>query len=76
MNNKLEDYYSERFSMMASEGWKQLIEDVQIMRDNYADIMSIQTVDELNFRKGRLDILDWLLSLKDISEATYENLER
>ena len=76
MNNKLEDYYTERFSMMASEGWKQLIEDAQIMRDNYADIMSIQTADELNFRKGRLDILDWILSLKDISESTYENIEQ
>lgn len=76
MNNKLEDYYTERFSMMSTQGWKQLIEDIQVLRDNYADIMSIRTADELNFRKGQLDILDWILSLKDISESTYENLDK
>lgn len=75
MNKELEKYYEERFSMMASEGWKHLIEDAQIMKENYSNIASINTAEELHFRKGQLDILDWLTSLKTISEATFEELQ-
>jgi hypothetical protein len=32
MNRELQDYYEERFSMCSSQGWKQLIEDVQLMK--------------------------------------------
>lgn len=75
MNKELEEYYTERFSMMASKGWKQLIEDAKIMRDNYANISSINTGEELHFRKGQLDILDWLLTLKEVSENAFEELQ-
>lgn len=75
MNSELEKYYEERFSLMLTPGWAQLMEDAQIMRDNYANIMSINTAEELQHRKGQLDILDWLLSLKSISELTYADLQ-
>jgi len=76
MEKDLEKYYDNRFAMMASEGWKQLTEDIEIMRLTYADIVTISSNEELQYRKGQLDIIDWILSLKSISEATYEEIKQ
>ena len=74
MNKELEKYYNARFDLFASQGWKDLAEDLQGMVENYANISKINTVEDLYIRKGQLDILNWLLSLKEISEQAYEEL--
>lgn len=74
MDEKLQAYYEARFSMMATEGWKDLIEDAQKIFDALNNVLPIQNESELQLKKGQLDILQWLLSLKGSSEQSYENL--
>jgi hypothetical protein len=74
MDNKLQAYYEARFSMMATEGWKDLIEDAQNFFDGINKVAAIQNENELFMKKGQLDVLQWLLSLKDSSAQTYEQL--
>ena len=74
MDEKLQAYYEARFSMMATDGWKDLIEDAQAMFDALNNVLPIQNESELNLKKGQLDILQWLLSLKGSSEQSYEQL--
>jgi hypothetical protein len=74
MDEKLQAYYEARFSMMATEGWKDLIEDAQKIFDALNNVLPIQNESELNLKKGQLDILQWLLSLKGSSEQSYESL--
>jgi len=74
MDEKLQAYYEARFSMMATDGWKDLIEDAQAMFDALNNVLPIQNESELNLKKGQLDILQWLLSLKGSSEQSYESL--
>ena len=74
MDEKLQAYYEARFSMMATDGWKDLIEDAQKIFDALNNVLPIQNESELNFKKGQLDILQWLLSLKGSSEQSYEQL--
>ena len=74
MSPDLEKYYNARFDMCASQGYKDLLEDVEAMIENYSDITQIKTVEDLYIRKGQLDILNWLVNLKDISEQAYEEL--
>lgn len=74
MDEKLQAYYENRFSMMATEGWKDLIEDAQKIFDALNNVLPIQNESELNLKKGQLDILQWLLSLKGSSEQSYESL--
>jgi hypothetical protein len=74
LDKELQDYYENRFSTMATQGWKDLIEDVQALFDNYNMVNSISTNEELHKRKGQLDILQWVLSLKDVSTQTFEEL--
>ena len=74
MDEKLQAYYEARFSMMATDGWKDLIEDAQAMFDALNNVLPIQNESELQLKKGQLDILQWLLSLKGSSEQSYESL--
>jgi hypothetical protein len=74
MDEKLQAYYEARFSMMATDGWKDLIEDAQKIFDALNNVLPIQNESELNLKKGQLDILQWLLSLKGSSEQSYEQL--
>lgn len=71
----LQEYYEARFDMMASKGWKQLIEDTQNLFDNYNQITSTDSLEEYHKRKGQLDILQWILSLHSVSEQSYEELQ-
>lgn len=75
MDRELQDYYESRFSMMSTKGWQDLIEDIQNLFDNYNKINTAESFEEFHKRKGQLDILQWLLSLKQVSEQTYEELK-
>lgn len=76
MDKALEKYYEERFSTMATVGWKQFLEDVQGIFDAVNKVAPIQNELDLYFRKGQLDILQWVLTLKESSEQAYEALQK
>ena len=75
MDKQLEKSYEERFSTMTTVGWKQFIEDVQGIFDAVDKVAPIQNEIDLFFRKGQLDILQWVLTLKESSEQAYEALQ-
>lgn len=75
MDIKLQQYYEERFSTMATKGWADFIEDAQTLFDAYNQISTVESHEELHKRKGQLDILQWILTLKDVSEQSYEELQ-
>lgn len=74
MDKALQDYYENRFEMMASQGYKDLIEDATKMLTEYNNLNNLNSSDDLFYRKGQVDILTWLVSLKDISEQAWEDL--
>ena len=75
MDKDLEKYYENRFDMMASEGWKDLMEDVDKMSITYNNLFEVSTVEDLYFKRGQIDILLWLMSLKATSERAWEDLQ-
>ncbi len=44
------------------------------MFNSLNNVLPIQTETDLHLKRGQLDILQWLLSLKAVSEQTYEQL--
>jgi hypothetical protein len=74
MNKELQTYYEERFSMMATVGWRDLMEDVERMIEPLNNIATITDERSLQYRKGELSILTWLQNLKQVSERAYEDL--
>jgi hypothetical protein len=76
MNRELQDYYEERFSMMASKGWQDLIEDVELMLSSTDTIKGVDTEQQLWFRKGEVSIMTWLKNLRESSTEVYEQLQK
>lgn len=74
MNPELQKYYEERFSMMSTQGWMDLMEDVDKMIEPINNISTIVDEKGLQFRKGELSILIWLKNLKQVSERAFEDL--
>lgn len=74
MTPDLKKYYEDRFTMTASQGWIDLLEDIQIMLDNYNNLTTINSVEDLYKRRGQIDILNWIKSLREVSERAYEEL--
>lgn len=75
MTPELQKYYENRFKMMAEDGWKDLMDDVQAMLDANNRIDGIQDEKSLQFRRGEISMMRWLLSLRDVSTETYEELK-
>jgi len=74
VNQELQKYYEDRFSMMGSDGWKDLVEDIDAMIASLNNISVISDEQSLQFKKGELSILTWLKTLKEVSERAYEEL--
>jgi len=74
MTPELQKYYEERFSMMATQGWKDLLEDIDNMVNALNNISTVQDEKDLMFKKGEMSILTWLKTLKEVSERAYEEL--
>lgn len=75
MDKDLQEYYEARFDMMTTQGWKDLMEDVDKMSISYNNLFEVSNEAELNFKKGQIDILLWLLSLKETSEQAWVELQ-
>ena len=69
ISKELELYYRNMYRMFASDGWKQLQEDLQ---NNATVINSVELTkdnDDLRFRKGQLAVIASLLNLEAQIEA-------
>jgi hypothetical protein len=75
MDKELEQYYLEKFSMMATKGWSLLMEDFQALKASLNDLSTVTDTQDLYFRKGQLDILNLVLQRKEICEKAYEELQ-
>ena len=76
MNRELQDYYENRFSMTATQGWRDLLEDIDLMLSSTDTVKGVETVEQLHFRKGEVSIMTWLKNLKQSSEDVYEQLQQ
>ena len=75
MNRELQDYYENRFAMMATQGWKDLVEDIELMVSSTDRLGGVDTTEQLHFRKGELSIMNWIKTLRESSSEVYEQLQ-
>jgi hypothetical protein len=71
---ELQKYYEDRLTMMASQGWRDLMDDVEEMR-KATDTLSGVTPENVRFKQGEVAIMNWLLSLRETSDKAYEGLK-
>ena len=74
MTPELQKYFDARFDMMSTQGWIDLMEDIDKMIEPLNNIATISDEKSLQFRKGEYSILIWLKNLKQVSERAFEDL--
>jgi hypothetical protein len=74
MAPELQRYYEDRFDMFSTPGWIDLMDDANKMFDALNNVSTIADEKSLQFRKGEISILTWLITLKEVSERAYEDL--
>jgi len=72
---ELEQYYNNRFDLCTSLGWIELLEDLTEARSKYSKIEDINNVEDFWRNKGKVEILDYILNLKEISEKVYQEIQ-
>jgi hypothetical protein len=75
MNRELQNYYENRFAMMATPGWNDLLEDLQLMITSTDTLGGVETIEQLHFRKGEMSIMNWINTLRESSAEVYEQLQ-
>ena len=71
MTKEEELYYNNYFDLFGTDGWKQLIVDLEAKAQSY-DISYIKDEKDLNKIQGELSILQMLLGLEQFIEQGYE----
>lgn len=74
MDKDLREYYENRFSMMNSNAWKDLIDEVEKMLAATDRVSGIKDITALHFRQGEISIMNWLLTLQQVSQETFNDL--
>jgi hypothetical protein len=72
---ELHKFYDHAFEMMSTKGWADLMEDIDRVKNSYDKVSAVTETHPLDFRRGQLDILNWLYGLKSSYEKAYEQIK-
>ena len=75
MDINLQRYYENRISMCSTDAWGELMKDVEGMLKATDTLSSVSDTHSLDFRKGEVSMMRWMLSIASVSEYTYEELK-
>ena len=65
-------FLEDRLSMMETEGWRDLIQDLENLEDSVKNIDTMNSEQDLWHAKGQLEILRQLHSLEDATKLAVE----
>lgn len=70
-----EEYFAEMKLMFQSTGWAILMSELSANATIINDIQATSDSDNLNFRKGQLSVLGYLINLEETTRKTEEEAE-
>ena len=71
----LQRYYESMEEMFALPGWEYLLEDLQKVYEAAHTIEGIETMEQLHYRRGQIDILKLIVGQPAVISAAYEELK-
>lgn len=74
-DKELQAFYEQRFDLFMQAGWKDLVEDFQELAKTVGDITKCTDEADLWYRRGQLDMINYLINLQDLTEAAFEELD-
>ena len=75
MDIALQRYFEDRLNMCSTDAWKELMKDIEGMLKATDTLSSVSDSCSLDFRKGEVSMMRWMLSIAQVSEDTYEELQ-
>lgn len=72
MEKETEQYYDNYFSLFRQQGWKQLMNDFAQNAGQINSVEATKDADDLQFRKGQLNVIGYLLNMESIMNTNYE----
>jgi len=75
MDKELQRYYEERLSMFTTTAWRDLTEDVETMFEATNRLDGVDSERDLQFKKGEISIMRWILTLEETSKLAYDQLK-
>ena len=75
MDQATEKYFNDYFSLFRSDGWQTFIKELQANVVSINNLQQVKDADDMNFRKGQLDVLVSILNMETSMEATREEAE-
>jgi hypothetical protein len=72
VDKEAEQYYDNYFSLFRQQGWKQLMNDFSQNAGQINSVEATKDADELQFRKGQLNVIGYLLNMESIMNTNYE----
>ena len=76
MTKEDEDYYASFFEMFRSDGWKQLILELQSNARAMNSVEATKDANDLYFRKGQINVLAYIINLESSTLASFEDLTK
>lgn len=74
MSNEDLEFYERRFDLFALRGWTDLVEDFEQLKKNLESLSQISTEQDLWYKKGQVEMINYLIQLKTLTEQAYEEL--
>jgi hypothetical protein len=74
LSNEDLEFYERRFDLFALKGWTDLIEDFEQLKNNLESLSQINTEKDLWYKKGQVEMINYLIQLKTLTEQAYEEL--
>ena len=74
MDKETQEYYDNYFSLFRQKGWTQLMQDFGNNAMSINSVEAVKDANDMNFRKGQLNILAYLLNLEPAITNSYEEL--
>jgi hypothetical protein len=76
LDKEVEEYYNKYFDLFRTEGWKQLIEELNQNAMLINSVENTKDSEDLFIRKGQLKVLAYLLNFENNMETSFSELEK
>lgn len=76
LDKEVEEYYNKYFDLFRTEGWKQLIEELNQNAMMINSVENTKDSEDLFIRKGQLKVLAYLLNFENNMETSFSELEK
>lgn len=75
MNKEQIKAFEDRIEMCSSDGWKDFVDEINEFEKSINSVDGVNDLEELYMRKGKMELIRWIQSLKESTRETFEQLK-